>query len=172
MTGQFEISALWLSPIMREANNRRLIRRVNYMKDDNLIVETPPLRVTDLRLILEDGGNTQKILMQTTALSDNSQFKELMQDIDSRVQTETGKLTQRYIPSVNYRGWYSFFIPVYKNEVNVMVLNNESAPVSLTTLKRGSVCRLVLLLSHVEIVEDAYFPIWNTIQIRMADSIV
>ena len=175
MASSFDVSSLWLSPLMKEASNHRLIHRVNYVKEDNLIIETPLLCVNDLQLVLENGGSTHKILLRTKLVTENIQFKKVMRDIDQKLQAEAnfgGLRTEKckFLPSLDYNSLFSFFIPVHNSEVSVLVVDTagNNSFLSLKSLKRSSLCRLVLLLSHVEAVGNLFFPIWNVIQIRLA----
>ena len=163
---QFDLSSLWLSTPVMETNNKRLITKINYLKDNNLIVETPPLKVTNVQLIFEE-GNTQKILLRTKLISENDAFTRIIEAIDKKVKQEsTFAKMGRFISSCNYYGEFSFFIPIYKNEVNVLV-NRENEVLSLNSLHRSSECRIVLLLSHVESVNEVFFLIWNVIQVKL-----
>lgn len=169
MAGQtaFEPCALWLSGVKKESSNSRLIHRVNYMKEDNLLVETPPLCVLDMKLVLEDGGTTQKILLKTKLVRENLEFKRVIRDIDDRIQAQASfSSSKSFIPSFDYYGVLSFFIPVHQNEVSVLVMK-DGQPMSLKSLTRSAQCRLVLLLSHVEAVHNSFFPVWNVIQMKL-----
>lgn len=162
----FDVSSLWLSLPVRETYNKRLIRKINYLQNNNLIVETPPLTIDDMQLIFEE-GNTQKILVRTKLLSENKAFQKIMESIDQKVKQESPFTSLcRFIPSCNYYGEFSFFIPIYKNEVNVLV-NRNTEVLSLSSLHKNSECRIVLLLSHVESVNNVFFLVWNVTQVKL-----
>lgn len=166
---KFNASLLWLSPIVQESTNKRFIHKINYTNDQNLVVETPVLKILDMQLIFEE-GETHKILVRANLNVDNIHFRKIVLSIDKRILQESsfqGK--RRFLPSYDYSGVFSFFIPIYKNEVNVLVSENNNV-LSLSSIKKGMLTRLTLLLSHVESVSDVFFPIWNIIQIKIVKS--
>ena len=162
----FRTSSLWLSPITQEASSDRLIRKINYQENDNLVIDTPPLEILDFVLITDP--DQFKILVKARLVTENPKFREVMTTIDKKIVEEAGFVgSQRFLPSLDVStGNFSFFIPIYKNEINVLVLGNKKK-LSLTQLQKGMRGRMMLMLSHVESTAQLFFPVWNVVQIRL-----
>lgn len=166
---RFQVSSLWLSPVAQDAHTKRLLHKIRYLDRDSLVVETPVLRIEDMLLLFEEGEN-KKILMRCRLSEDNKGFRQVVHSIDKRVNQESSfRKTKKFIPSYDYQGVFSFFIPVYQREVSVLVTGKDGSTMSMSSLHRASACKLVLLLSHVEAVQDLFYPVWNIVQIKIAE---
>lgn len=162
----FKTSSLWLSPITQENTSERLIRKINYQDNDNLVVDTPPLEIQDFILITDP--DQYKILVKATLVKDNPQFLAVIDLIDKKLTEDAGFVgSQRFWPTTDDDGFFYFFIPVYNQEINVLILGNERHKMSLTQLSKGMKAKMMLILSHVESTSQLFFPVWNVVQIRL-----
>lgn len=163
----FKTSSLWLSPITQENTSERLIRKVNYQQNDNLVVDTPPLEIEDFILIADP--DQYKILVKAKLVNENAQFRNVIDLIDKKMLTDAGFVgSQRFWPTIDSDGTFYFFIPIYNKEINVLILGtDERKKMSLTQLSKGMKGRMMLILSHIESTSQLFFPVWNVVQIRL-----
>lgn len=167
---KFRINDLCIAPVSREASNQRWVHKVTYKDHDNLVIETPPLSIGSLDLIVEK-GQTQKIMVRCALTKDNKAFRRVMLAIDKRIYQEASfKEYKQFAPSYDYYGTFTFFVPIYDNHINLLVTQNNGETSSLSSIRKQTTCRLLLLLSHVESHDNVFFPIWNVIQMKIVDN--
>jgi hypothetical protein len=167
----FSVDAIWLSPIQKDTVTSRYVSRVNYQDRNNLIVETPPLVLNDIELLVDgkDKSGVHKILVRTRLQQSNPEFRRLIHTIDRQLLHNSAfRNGRRFVPCLSLEESFLFYIPVYNKEISVLVTKGgEREARSMNNIQRGTVCRLTLLLSHVEAENEVFLPVWNIIEMKL-----
>lgn len=163
----FNVSAIWLSPVLKDVHTGRFVSKINYKERNNLVVETPPLKLVDIQLLVDGDKKAHKISVKSSLMDSKSDFKKVIQLIDKELFTKSEFRNERVFSPCLTDERFVFFIPIYRNEVSVSITDVGGEDRSLSCIRRGISCRFTLLLSHIEAEYGVFFPIWNVIDIRL-----
>lgn len=171
---EFNVEEVWLSPVLHDVYINRQVCKVNYQDRNTLVVETPLLELLSIDLIVDRSqtNGVYKILVKTQLLQPNPEFRNLIQTIDKQLVKKACifKKERHFLPCLTTEDLFLFYIPVYNNEVNVLVKNSQTLEAkSILDCQRGTTCRMTLLLSHVEAQNEVFLPIWNIIEVITTD---
>lgn len=164
MTDFFDVDSLWLSPIIKDVNTNFFCSFINYKEKNSLVIETPIIVLTHLDLVYKNQSIFHKIAVKVTLDKESQEFQKVISTIDEKLRN-ISPLHGKFVSSISSNDTYSFFIPVYRNEVSILVIKDNQHE-KLSTLQKNTRCRLTLLLSHIEAANDIVMPIWNIIEIR------
>lgn len=163
MTECFTTDNIVMSNIYTDIITKKNIRKIHYKNTENkLMVETPIMVIETMTL-----QNTEsRIKLTCRLMSLNDKFINTLERIDDLCynKLQNGKEYYKY---VNDKELFTFYIPIYNNNINILIEDKNKNIVSIKKLKKNINVKFILLLSHLEINNNIVYLNWNIIQIKL-----
>ena len=163
MPEYFKLNNIILSNLYKDITTKNIIRKINYKNDTNkLMVETPLLIIDNIYLQKYD--MYKKICIKCHLANNNTDFTETLQEIDEFCINKLSKGKELY-KTVYENKQFTFYIPIYNDNINVLIEDKNKNIVSIKNLNKGLGIKIILLLSHMEVGNNNVFCCYIFIKI-------
>lgn len=152
-----------MSNVYTDIITKKNIRKIHYKNIENkLMVETPIMIIQSM--ILQN--NESRIKLTCKLVSDNQKFINTLNKIDELCYSKINNGKELY-KNVNEENIFTFYIPIYNNNINILIEDKNKNIVSIKKLKKDIEVKFILLLSHLEFTEEIIYLNWSIIQIKL-----
>lgn len=163
MTECFLTENILMSNVYTDIITKKNIRKIHYKNIENkLMVETPIMIIQSM--ILQN--NESRIKLTCKLVSDNQKFINTLSKIDELCYIKINNGKELY-KNVNEENIFTFYIPIYNNNINILIEDKNKNIVSIKKLKKDIEVKFILLLSHLEFTEEIIYLNWSIIQIKL-----
>lgn len=111
-------------------------------------------------------NNESRIKLTCKLVSDNQKFINTLSKIDELCYSKINNGKELY-KNVNEENIFTFYIPIYNNNINILIEDKNKNIVSIKKLKKDIEVKFILLLSHLEFTEEIIYLNWSIIQIKL-----
>lgn len=171
---QFDLSKVILTKLIYDDEINNWMSNIFYNNDgNNLLMESPLMIIEKITYI--NTPNNPKIIIYASLSSENNQFVNTITEIEKHICNEVSNMISvqniqisDFFEPINNKEIFKFLIPVYHNEINVVVTDASNNDVlSVKDLKLKSKFKAILYLSHLELEKKRFYLNWNIIQIKI-----
>jgi hypothetical protein len=173
----FELDKIILTNLNYDSELGNWIGNIYYKEfGNNLLIETPIMKINKITM---NQYKNPRIKVFSVLKKENPIFNETIEQIEKFICVELGNKKFSELNNYSYffkpmfkDNIYKFFIPVYNNEINIIVkkydnLTDSSNILSLSNLNKNTEFKAILYLSHVEIEQNNFYLSWNILQIKL-----
>lgn len=152
-----------MSNVYTDIITKKNIRKIHYKNIENkLMVETPIMVIQSMTLQSKES----RIKLTCKLVSDNQKFINTLSKIDELCYNRINNGKELY-KNVNEENIFTFYIPIYNNNINILIEDKNKNIVSIKKLKKDIEVKFILLLSHLEFNEEIIYLNWSIIQIKL-----
>jgi hypothetical protein len=173
----FEVDKIVLKNLTFDRDLGNWIANIYYKESgNNFLIETPIMKIDKITM---NKYKNPRIKVFSILKKENEIFDKTIKQIEEHICNKLGKMQFSELDNYSYffkpiskDNIYKFFIPIYRNQINVIVkknddLTNSCSILSLSNLNKNTEFKAILYLSHIEIEKNNFYLSWNILQIKL-----